>query len=104
MKPLVKRLAWLALFPPAAVWPSVIVAAPSMSELIRAYDADRSDTAGFYDLLWSAVRLDRLEKLQAGGKPGWRSWISTRSIKRAAWTGCCWRTMCTVRWRSLRAT
>ncbi|MCX6996702.1 MAG: hypothetical protein NTV49_06365 [Kiritimatiellaeota bacterium] len=61
-----KRLAWLALFPPAAVGPSVSVAAPSLPELIRAYDADRSDTAGFYDLPWSAVRLDRLERLLAG--------------------------------------
>gem|GEM_PF-2828937 len=71
MKPLVKRLAWLALFPPAAVWPSA----------------------------WTASK-----NYKRGGKPGWRSWISTRSIKRAAWTGCCWKTMCTVRWRSLRAT
>jgi uncharacterized protein (DUF885 family) len=41
-------------------------AAPSMPDLIREYEADQNGIANFYELPWSAVRFDRLERLHAG--------------------------------------
>ena len=44
--------------------PSAHAAAPArMEDLITQYDADESAVGQFYDLPWSAVRFDRLDKL-----------------------------------------
>ncbi|MBI5394010.1 MAG: DUF885 family protein [Verrucomicrobia bacterium] len=41
-------------------------AAPLLVDVIREFEADEHNVAGFYDLPWSAVRFDRLEKLYNG--------------------------------------
>ncbi len=45
--------------------PSLPVATASLSDLIRAYEADVQNVGRFYDLPWSTARFDRMEKLYA---------------------------------------
>lgn len=45
--------------------PSLPVATASLSDLIRAYEADVQSVGRFYDLPWSTARFDRMEKLYA---------------------------------------
>ena len=57
--------------------PSAHAAAPArMEDLITQYDADESAVGQFYDLPWSAVRFDRLDKLYSA----WLAKLATLAV------------------------
>lgn len=73
---ILSALTWLSLSVPAPAQPAAFSEPPmvssmrssagtDMAELIRRFDTDRAGVSRFYDMPWSELRMDRMERLLA---------------------------------------